>query len=155
MNFSDCINLSPELEAIAFSEFGETKELRDSSLIKLYKRIQALPDVSDRLVDSSDRSLIRFLRSRKFDIEKAFESTVKLQQFHNKYHDVINILKNEEIRDLSHFLSVIREPLPSGRVIMMMKPKEGIKMFTDEKRKKNPRLMLKVSVFLSINMFII
>ena len=149
----DSINLPPELAAIAFSEFGETKELRDTLLDQLRQRIQALPYVTDRLVDLSDRSLIRFLRSRKFDLETALESTIKLQQFAEKYQDVIKSLNNEEIGDFSHFLSVIREPLPSGRVIMMMKPKEGLKIFTEEKKRKNPRLMLKVDLFLEYSLY--
>jgi len=148
MNFSDCINLSPELEAIAFSEFGETNELRDSSLIELRQRIQALPDVSDRLVDSSDRSLIRFLRSRKFDIEKAFESTVELQKFNNKYNEFVTNITYDHLRYISHFLSVIREPLPSGRIILILRPIEAIKYFTEERRKKYPKLTIMVHIWI-------
>ena len=134
---ADAINLPPELEAIALAELGETKELRESSLIDLRNRIQYLPNALDRLVDLSDRSLIRFLRSRKYDVDKALENTICLQHFHNKYPEITSgVIHADHLKNLFKFLSVIHEPLPSGRVIMIMKPKEGIKHFDDEIKKK-------------------
>ena len=69
----DQFNLPEELAALALKDFGETKERRSAALLELRARIEALPE-SDRLADRSHANIIRFIRSRKYDITKALES---------------------------------------------------------------------------------
>ena len=75
-NDGSTTDLSPELAKIAFEDFGETPERRQQALIDLRKRIAELPNEKDRLEDVSDVNLIRFIRGRKYDLEKALETTI-------------------------------------------------------------------------------
>jgi hypothetical protein len=88
------VELPKELQEVAFEEFGETEELRTSQLLALREEINQLPEI-DRLTDTGDVNLIRFLRSRKFDIEKALHSTVQWQRFYKKYEEVLHNITNE------------------------------------------------------------
>ena len=59
----DQFDLPEELAALALKDFGETKERRSAALLELRARIEALPEPSDRLSDTSDANIIRFLRA--------------------------------------------------------------------------------------------
>lgn len=74
-SFEDPTLLPSELASVALELYGETTELRKESLLELRDRIKELP-LSDQLDDTSDKSLIRFLRFRKYDLEKSLQGTV-------------------------------------------------------------------------------
>lgn len=143
----DQFNLSPELAAIALRDFGETPEIRNASLKELRQKIAALP-AADQLSDTSDVNIIRFLRARKYDIDKAAESTVKLKHFQDKFEDVIS---TPGLKDLvlqcKDFLQVFRES-NGGKVYVVMRPKQGIKIFTPELKKKHPRAMMQINYWM-------
>lgn len=58
----DELDLPEDLLKIAFEELGETKEIRKEKLIELRELISKLPNEEDKLDDTSDKNLIRFLR---------------------------------------------------------------------------------------------
>ena len=39
---------------------------------------------------TSDVNLVRFLRSRKYDLDKALEGTVRLKQFYDRYEKILS-----------------------------------------------------------------
>ena len=59
------------LRAAAERELGETSERRAAALAELRARLQALPE-GERPAYSSDAALLRALRPRKFNVERAF-----------------------------------------------------------------------------------
>lgn len=62
--------LAPEEEAkLAFEELGETEELKKHNLDALRQMISEAPE-EDRIEDTSDDNLIRFLRGKKHNVEK-------------------------------------------------------------------------------------
>ena len=67
----DPLDLPEELALVAKEELNETPDLRQEALDNLRQLISELP--KDRLEDTSDANLIRFLRSKKF---KGFDSIV-------------------------------------------------------------------------------
>jgi len=84
-----------------------------------------LPE-KDRLSDTSDVNLVHFLRSRKYDLDKALEGTVKLKQFYDRYERILSHLcETEKEQELfsswSDFLSVIKGADQQGRTIIVLR----------------------------------
>ena len=75
------------LRSAAFDQWGETAETRLAALTQLRARIEALP-AEDRLHDLGDANLMRFIRNRKFDVDKALATTVKLKRFYTAHTGV-------------------------------------------------------------------
>lgn len=143
----DQFSLNSDLEKLAFDEFGETIELRTTSLNNLRDKIALLDNPEDKIKDTSDENLIRFLRARKYDMDRVLEATVKFQHFYNKYGDVLKDITKDEIAHIKEFIEVYREP-GCGRVFAIMRPSLGIKKFTKELLKANPRFMLRVNIWI-------
>jgi len=145
----DQFDLPEELAALALKDFGETKERRSAALLELRARIEALPEPSDRLSDTSDANIIRFLRARKYDIAKALESTIKYKHFLDKNLDVVNHTPGlKKLVLLSKdFLEVIRDGI-AGKVYVCMRPKKGIAMFTPELKREHPRAMMMINFWM-------
>ena len=76
----DPCRLNPELAALAEKNYGEADTKRREYLDKMRKILEAKP-TKDRLNDLSDQNLIRFLRCRKFDVDRAVEMAVKAKHF--------------------------------------------------------------------------
>lgn len=148
----DPLELPECLRARAFEEFQETSELRKTSLVELRSRIAALEKESDRVVDTCNKNLVRFLRSRKYDIEEALQSTIKYQHFLNQHHEALSNITPEEVRYFgAEFLSVLHERGGENRVIFVMRPSKGIKLFTADLKRDNPRAMLRYNFWMFEN----
>jgi len=149
----DQFNLSPELAKMAFDEFGETPSSRLEALNELRNRINSLPE-NDRLKDTSDANIIRFLRARKMDVDKAVNSTIQFKHFLDKFADVISpsspgLELKELVLKCKDFLQVFREPMSAGgKVYVCMRPQEGIAMFTPELKKTNPNAMMQINIWM-------
>ena len=144
----DQFNLPEELAALALKDVGETKERRSAALLELRERIEALPE-SDRLSDTSDANIIRFIRSRKYDIAKALESSIKYKHFLDKNPDVVNQppgLKKLVLLS-KDFLEVIRDGV-AGKVYVCMRPKKGVSLFTPELKREYPRAMMIINFWM-------
>jgi len=142
------LSLPIHLQAVALEELNETPEFRDLQIIELRKAIEELPLESDKLTDTSDLNLIRFLRSKKFSIQNALLATIQWHHFYEKYMNVLTNITKEEIIQFSNFITVVRESGAKGRVILIMRPAKGIKMFTPELKKNNPRAMLRINFWI-------
>ena len=82
--------LSPELAEKAFKELNEDPETRIDKIEELRERLNTRPDLPFM---TSDKFLIRFLRSRKFDIEKAFEVIVNYYESKRDNKDLFGDFK--------------------------------------------------------------
>ncbi len=143
---TDPLEVPEHLRAIARDELGETPEVRARALQELRTRIAALPE-SDRLADVSDQNLIRFLRCRKYDMEKALQSTVDLQKFNSLHPEWVDNLRADEFQIFSTFFQVLEHRGPRGQFIVVLRPNNGIKVFTPEFIAENPLAMIRCNIF--------
>ena len=68
----------------------------------------------DRLEDLTDANLIRFLRGRKYDMERALETTVEMRRFKNENPDWFNPTP-EALVVFDMFCGLLPTPSPHGR----------------------------------------
>lgn len=123
-------------------------DLRRESIKKLRLLIEELEDESERLPDNSDESLVRFLRSRKYDLDKAFESSKKLAKLYHSHKDEISNITEEEIALYDrNLICLIRESGPRGRVIVIVQSKEQAPFIT-ETVKKTPKAVVRFHLWL-------
>ena len=87
----DPLELPEYLKKMALEDFGETTETRRTALIELRKRISELSDEKDRMVNITDANLVRYIRGRKYDLDKALETTVERQRFETKHPEWMTI----------------------------------------------------------------
>src|SRR4051812_40802652 len=104
---SDPLDLPPDLVDVAFREFGETPELRSQKLFELKQRIAELPD-EDRISDTSDLNLIRFLRGRKYNVDIALQTTVNLVNFNRAHPDWTENHTAKEFVDFACFFQLLK-----------------------------------------------
>lgn len=114
----------PELKEIAEKELNETAESRAEAIPKLRKLLEELPE-EERPADVSDRILLRFLRARKFDVDRAYEVIVNLEKFRRAHPEYFTDLKGEEFREFygQGFMRVLRTPDKLGRCVSLLMPK--------------------------------
>ena len=148
----DPLELPESLKKMAFEDFGETTETRKAALIELRKRIGELPDEKDRMVNTTDANLIRYIRGRKYDLDKTLETTVERQRFENKHPDWMSI-SDEILQNADDFCGLLPNPDAKGRKVLIMFPSKGIKKFGGEFAKKNPLAMIKFNVWM-VNPFL-
>lgn len=150
----DPLNPTEELAIHAFQSFGETEELRQQQLQLLRDRIQALPNPSDQLKDLSDGNLIRFLRSKKFRLEKALQSTIDYQHFLDSHATALANITSDEIMFFNGVFTLLVEPSHStdhgkgGRVILILEMKKLIERITSEYKQAHPKFMIRLRYFL-------
>lgn len=113
--------LPADLVKRAKEELGETpKRLRDV-LDTLRARIAALPP-HDRLEDVSDANLVRFVRGRKYRIERALETSITLARFNSSYPEFTARLSASEFSAIAPAFRVLPEPDVNGRVVVVLRP---------------------------------
>ena len=87
------------------------------------------PNLRTRL---DDAFLLRFLRARKFDYDRALELLLNYHAGRKAWPEVFQDLKPSTVKhvlDLG-FLSVLPHPDPSGRYILCLQPGRGALTFT-------------------------
>lgn len=153
--FQDPCALSEDLAALAYKNYGETSERRESLMKEMRERIQALPEEMDRLKDLSDKNLIRFLRCRKFDIDRAVKLAVDAKRF---YIENANILKGLDGKETVMFdgehenvFQVYRNVDTSGKVVVVLRPSRFIQAIHSDRGAKilseDPDAMLRLLVW--------
>ncbi|XP_061760121.1 alpha-tocopherol transfer protein-like isoform X2 [Nerophis ophidion] len=114
--------LSPELVAKAREELQEKPEWRLRDVQALRDMIQKeQPNLRTRL---DDAFLLRFLRARKFDYDRALQLLVNYHAGHKAWPEVFQDLKPSMVKhvlDLG-FLTVLPRPDPNGRYILCLRP---------------------------------
>ena len=128
-------------------QLGETPEVRTAALAALREKIAQLPQ-ADRIENTSDNHMIRFLRARKFDIDEALQRTVDYARFYGKWGKHLEGMSADEFLIHKDFLMVLQGRDREGRVMIVMQPKKGIGVFTKEFVKENPFGMLRFNVWM-------
>ena len=105
-------------------------------------KIESLPP-NDKIDDRSAENLLRFLRVRKFDVEKAVLSTVHVAHFNRQHPEWITELTLEEISIFEGFFNVLTCPDHEGRVICVLRPAIGVKNLTPSVLRSNPNIIIK------------
>ncbi|XP_059912083.1 alpha-tocopherol transfer protein-like isoform X1 [Gadus macrocephalus] len=117
-----CCTLSPALVAKAREELQEKPEWRLRDVQALRDMIlKEQPNLRTRL---DDAFLLRFLRARKFDYDRALELLLNYHAGRKAWPEVFQDLKPSTVKhvlDLG-FLSVLPHPDPSGRYILCLQP---------------------------------
>lgn len=165
MSEIDPLVLTEELANHAYKSYSETEQLRQESLQSLRQKIQQLPNPSDQLKDVSDVNLIRFLRSKKFRLEKALKSTIDYQCFLDQHAADLKDITAEEISHFHDVFTIFQEPsapissdsaatsstkdeeLKGGRLIIILHLQKLIGKATPEYRKAFPKFMLRLRYF--------
>ena len=140
-NETDPLDLPADLIDIAFKEFGETKELRARKLFQLKQLIADLPE-EDRIPDTSDVNLIRFLRGRKYDMDIALSTTVNLVRFNREHPEWTENHTAKEFKDFAPFFQLLKKT-DKGRVVVVFRPSVGIKILTPEFMEANPLAIIR------------
>ena len=124
----------------AFKEFGETEETRSIALSTLRERINSLENDEDKLADTSDINLIRFIRTRKYDLDLALSTTVALAKFQRENEEELHRINSVDMACYSKFFEIIQEPHPiSGARIVVLRTEFGIKMLDSSFLETFPR----------------
>ncbi|XP_058499419.1 alpha-tocopherol transfer protein-like [Solea solea] len=115
-------NLTPELVAKAREELQEKPEWRLRDVQALRDMIlKEQPNLRTRL---DDAFLLRFLRARKFDYDRALQLLLNYHAGRKAWPEVFQDLKPSTVKhvlDLG-FLTVLPRPDPNGRYILCLRP---------------------------------
>lgn len=112
--------LSPEMVQKAEDELGETEDTKTQALKELRRLINAEADFRP-LMDEA--FLLRFLRARKFDTEKAFHVLKNFYTFKVRYSKLITDFKPSELKKVLD-MNIINAPLyrlPDGSAVAMLR----------------------------------
>lgn len=112
-------SLSPELAAIAVRELNETPTTRRQSLTELKRRLS-----KDNGVLEDDTILLRFLRCKKFDVQRAISV---YDSYHSYRRDNPDLFKDLSISSVTHIwesgaLGGLKARDKKGRAIMLAFP---------------------------------
>ncbi|XP_070533462.1 alpha-tocopherol transfer protein-like isoform X2 [Ptychodera flava] len=116
-----CKQLSPEMVEKAKRELGETPEKRRECLDQLRDMFNTRPDIKFR---SDDAFLVRFLRCKKFDVERAFRMMVRYYEVRRDHRDIFDDCVPSSIEYIlkknMHYVSTGRDN--EGRRVYIFKP---------------------------------
>ncbi|KAJ8369696.1 hypothetical protein SKAU_G00097240 [Synaphobranchus kaupii] len=114
--------LTPELVAKAREELQEKPEWRLRDVQALRDMVlKEQPNLRTRL---DDAFLLRFLRARKFDYDRALQLLLNYHTSRRAWPEVFNDLRPSTVKhvlDLG-FLTVLPQPDPDGRYILCLRP---------------------------------
>ncbi|XP_072028001.1 clavesin-2-like [Amphiura filiformis] len=112
--------LGPETQKKAENELGETDLVRQLAIMNLKKRMEQRSDIK---FCHDERFLLRFLRAKKFEVERAFNSIVKYHELHIKHPDFFKDYKPTAIKHVldDGFPMVLSQLDEEGRPVIAMK----------------------------------
>ena len=135
-----------ELRNAAFRIYGETTETRELKLKELREKVLEMPNFID--IDTSDVNLLRYLRGKKFNIEKTLKTIENVIQFNHEHPTWTHNLTQNEFIVFNSVVKILNIRDKENRVIVFFKASEFIKHFTTEFIETNPRAMIRFNVFL-------
>lgn len=122
----DGVNLpTEELRAAAEAELGEIPGHRFQAVDAMRSRLLDLP-LASRPCDVSDAAILRFLRARKFDVDRATNLAVNLNAFENKYKQRFfnrnpSMLERFEAIAECGAISVLAKPAVDGHRVVCLR----------------------------------
>jgi hypothetical protein len=130
-NEVDCWKLPEDLHRLVFDEFGESLESIKSMVIELRARLQGSEDVDIQEFDISDRSILRFLRGKKFRADKAYEIIVNNIKFRKQHSEWFTVSK-EEVETFMKMIKVLSEVDAHLRRVIVVLPCKAVGSLTTE-----------------------
>lgn len=146
MNAVDDLALPSELQQIAFEEFGETSEKRVEYIAELRRRILLLPE-NDRITDLSEKNLLRFLRGRKFNLDKTLEATITMHRFIVEHPEVFDFDEENEVQPLVDLVTIVPQIDLRQPLTVVMSPKRILSKLTPDFISQYPMALLRTSIF--------
>ncbi|XP_067653407.1 retinaldehyde-binding protein 1-like [Haliotis asinina] len=124
---SPCGELSQSLKEKAESELNETDSIRSEKLLELRKMLTNEGDtekgdsVSEFFGGKKDSYLVRFLRTKKYDVKKTYEMMSAYVKFRAKYQSITDQLTFNGVRHAleQSFPGVLPVKDKQGRVVIM------------------------------------
>ncbi|XP_077990719.1 alpha-tocopherol transfer protein-like [Glandiceps talaboti] len=114
-------SLSPELLKKARDELNEDPDTRQQKLDDLREMFKRRPDIKFR---NDDAFLLRYLRVRKFNVEKAYKTLVHYYEVRHQYKDIFTDFTpsavTQQLEDQIH--TILPERDSKGRRILILKP---------------------------------
>ncbi|XP_022083427.1 alpha-tocopherol transfer protein-like isoform X2 [Acanthaster planci] len=113
-------SLSPQLRKRAETELGENHLVRKLAFEALRHQMRTRPDIH---FAQDERFLLRFLRAKKFEVDRAFKALVKYYELHKKHPDFFQDYKKSSIKHVldDGFPMVLSSPDPEGRPIVALR----------------------------------
>jgi hypothetical protein len=124
------MDLPEELRQSAYDKYGETEESKLAAVEALRERIRALP-LEDQLDDQSSDNLIRFIRVRKYNLDKALKNTVNTAHFYREHPELAGG-NGELLGDFGNFYQVLEPRDNQGRVVAIFRFANLVKAATPE-----------------------
>ena len=150
---SDATFLPTQLQAIAEAELHEpaTREGKLAAIIALRSVIAALPTGDpDRATDTSDCTLLRWLRAAKFDNAKALQKTRDYTKWWRANGSALANIdpKCADFACFHNFVRVLRGvDALSGKVVVCLTPKKALSAMTP-KAAAHPNLFMRFQVWM-------
>jgi hypothetical protein len=141
----DLFDLPPHLAAMAERDFGENAASRFAALAELRTKLGELPD-RERPTDLSDANLIRFLRNRKFNVEKTVDTVKAYTKFHADHPDLFRITPEEVLLYDGIFNLVVGDG-PDYPVMFSVVPKKIVALFTEEFARAHPHYLTRFNLW--------
>ncbi|XP_006629022.2 retinaldehyde-binding protein 1 [Lepisosteus oculatus] len=127
--FGSCEKLPPHTVQKAKDEMNETDENRVSAVKELRALIQEKQDlgedvaksVAERMLDKPDSLLLRFIRARKYDINRAYELMKGYVRFREQYPELFENLTPDAVRSTieAGYPGILSSRDKYGRVVLL------------------------------------
>ncbi|MBN3316871.1 RLBP1 protein, partial [Atractosteus spatula] len=127
--FGSCEKLPPHTVQKAKDEMNETDEKRVSAVKELRALIQEKQDlgedvaksVAERMLDKPDSLLLRFIRARKYDINRAYELMKGYVRFREQYPELFENLTPDAVRSTieAGYPGILSSRDKYGRVVLL------------------------------------
>ncbi|XP_076456649.1 alpha-tocopherol transfer protein-like [Babylonia areolata] len=113
--------LSPELLEKAMKELNEDPKTRHLEIKTLRERLQQVPGYKGR---TDDGFLLRFLRCKKFDQERAFKQVMTYYTMRKENADVYDNLTPKRVRNVMEagVMGVLKDRAPDGTRVLYFRP---------------------------------
>ena len=141
----DLFDLPPHLAAMAERDFGENAASRFAALAELRTKLGELLE-RERPTDLSDANLIRFLRNRKFNVEKTIDTVKAYTKFHADHPELFRITPEEVLLYDGIFNLVVGDG-PDYPVMFSVVPKKIVALFTEEFARAHPHYLTRFNLW--------
>ena len=135
-----------QLREDAFKLFGETKYVRAE---KIEEVRQALKDVDCGEFDQSDANIVRYLRGKKYNVEKAVTCITNRIKFNKEHPEWTSNLSPKEFETFFSMMTILPQRDKENRVILLIRPGLFIRQCTKEFIRDYPFAMIRFNLWLN------
>lgn len=148
MSSEAIVDLPEDLKKLVFEEFGETVESIQSALESLRAKLpEAIPAGLLEKFDQTDENLLRFLRGKKFRVEKTIDVIHNYIKFRDQHPDWFTVTK-EEVELFMNLIKVSPTLDTNLRRTVMIIPCAGLGHASDEFLREHPQALTRFRMWL-------